>query len=494
MPGDDKKPSSRFDMIAEEMTTEPEMTVVEDLRPVWNGEAIACPQCGNSAFEPLPPTLVSGRPRATCLGCPPPAPVFGLPEGLKLSTNRYRCGSCGRQSQVTMTLSDVNLHCRGCSRLTLHQRVARPSLGDAARRAQQAGEVSYSEYARVKVKQSSKGWLAELMGEDVAAEPESGLVQELTRQGFLEEGGLVDVLVRAGAGEAGQMVENLRRMITLDPAPAQDGEVAAVIENMRRMLGLDDFAVFEQRVRELNMKASLRAEDLCRRTGRTTRGILDALARCSLLRANTLLVCGVSPRHEKDLRQVALAMRSQLKLGYPAEVKPIPSGPDAALIGQIYVDHSYWDSDRRLMGLGDASRQLREKARTDDLRADATRLVSTPLSVGGRSMGSTAITAITATYGDRVVGIVADLDVRSPQSAVISAFTATFKLLSEWLPQLQDRLTLVVAGERRNARIDVMVVGMRRIATAGRVHTHEINAVIDSDPGAVADMLLSALK
>lgn len=116
---DEIKPDPRFMMIAEEMTTEVKPNVIEapsaSVELLFDGASVKCPRCGLGALEPL-----SGR-AVACLACPSPAPAYQLPWSVpSLSVNRYRCCKCGRQAQVTMEISDVNLHCLACKVLTLH--------------------------------------------------------------------------------------------------------------------------------------------------------------------------------------------------------------------------------------------------------------------------------------------------------------------------------------------------------------------------------------
>lgn len=455
MPSDDKKPSSRFDMIAAEMTTEPEMTVVEDLRPVWNGEAVTCPQCGNSAFEPLVP---SGRvPRVACLGCPAPAPTFILAEGVKLSTNRYRCGRCGNQPQVTMTLSEVNLYCRRCTQLTLH---ARQVDGDAARRARTES------VQRVRLPS-----LGELEGEGEGdAEPKTGgLTRELSRQGFFED--------------------SASAPLPRDPTVAM--VVAMVMEKMRATLGLFDFTAFAEGARKANVEANLRAEDLGRRTGRTTRGLLEALARCSLKQARVLFVCGLSPTHEKELRYTVAELRDRLKLDYPTKIQSMPSDPNPAIfdarIGlQVYVDHSYWDGGRR-----------RPNRTLDNILIESNSDRAALVSANGRVVGAAEITAV---FGDLVVGLVREFDIRRLTARPGPSFAASFKLVSTWTPQLQDRLTLAMVAANLvkdfavKENIYVTIISLRRIATSEQTRIHDIDAFIDNLPGAVAGVLRLAGK
>jgi hypothetical protein len=321
------RPRTRFDAIAEEMLEEPRMTVPEEANVVVDEKAFVCPACCLGAFEHL--TRAFNKVMMACLGCPT-NPVYELDRDAEVKTNRYRCGRCGNEPLVTMTLSEVNLYCRRCAQLTLHTRQADPvrstrgatknyDLLDAPR------ELSYS---------SATGW-------------------KIVRPRLTEAARARLDAVVAGviANEARSTpVGRIRRSMSVD----------AMVEAMRVTLGLDDFEEFRAKARKRNADlAVLSGEDLDlkRGSGRTTRGILRALAACFAQEVEVLWVCGHRPLYDDDLRRLCADLRDRLRLAHPVEVRRMPS--DLSIISiirwspgghHVYVDHSFYESrnERRL--------------------------------------------------------------------------------------------------------------------------------------------------
>jgi len=91
-----------------------------------------CPRCGTSAFEP---GFLNGEQKVMCRGCPLPSPIFDTetwgdsvllsPTADGIKTKRYRC-ACRKESDVTIAIDQVNLYCRGCGRLAIHEMLDKP--------------------------------------------------------------------------------------------------------------------------------------------------------------------------------------------------------------------------------------------------------------------------------------------------------------------------------------------------------------------------------
>lgn len=320
---DEKKPN-RFSMIAEEMTVGVEPKVIETPGLLVSGDSVTCSRCGLGAFEPalarlaIANTSVAGVPSVVCLGCPD-NPWYPLPVGLKLGTSRYRCGGCGKQSQVTMTLSDVNVHCIGCGKLTLHvkQVSPTPSLNKKS-----VVDETY-ENALINFGDGSDG-----------ASVFDGAAGMTYRSFGRKSGG------GGGEGDGG--------WIRAAVAKKRVTSEMAVVDRMREKLGLEDFDAFAARSRDANVNAVLRGDyagdDVDRRTGRTTRGLLEALARCAMNRHAQLWVRGGNPRIDDYLRNEATTLRLKLELEFPREIKFRVGLSDRRRLEpddvRVYVDHT----------------------------------------------------------------------------------------------------------------------------------------------------------
>jgi len=321
---EDKRPDARFAMIAEELATEIKPSVIEVV--VTPGLMVdqfgppQCPRCGQaSGLEPLP--VIARAARVACLACPPPAPVYNLIEGVKLDTNRYRCCRCGNQPQVTAAISDINLHCRRCARLTLHAKQVDPTPSP------REGWVSRSELEEARRRPSV---------EDVIARANAPL----------ETFDLEDLAELAGMSWR----EDGASRIVGSKLEADDPLLARGFALLVRLLKLEDFDVFADRACRENAEVrGLRPRDVRRRTGRTWKGVAEALARCGIERAGTLWVKGINQNVDKELRQLTYRWRDELRLGYPNEVLPLPADRDlrGAPAGVILlVDHSYYGASR----------------------------------------------------------------------------------------------------------------------------------------------------
>ncbi len=272
MSGDDKP--SRFAMISEEMINPPELVKVEvNLDPgglTWSGEFTVCPRCKLSAFE-LAPTI-SNQVRILCLGCSPPAPTYFLPEGTEVRVNPYRCCKCGIRARITMTLSEVNLHCRACKQLTLHTRqdpAPKKSTSIMSFLVDEPPKTSLFSWVKVKPEDSPFAW-----------------------DDFDKPSGRQSVDARW---------ENTTLGVPYQPE-TNPRDADKLIEMMRVALKLENFVDYAQKRRLLNaelvVKGAYDGNDIARRTGRTTRGLLETISQCICDNKREIVVRGGSARAE----------------------------------------------------------------------------------------------------------------------------------------------------------------------------------------------------
>lgn len=262
MSGDDKP--SRFAMISEEMINPPELAKVE-ISPdpgglTLGGEVTVCPRCKLGAFE-LAPTI-SYQVRIICLGCPPPAPTYFIPEGTEVRVNPYRCCRCGNRARVTMTLSEVNLHCRACRQLTLHTR-------------------------QVPAPTPTPTYTAEFFERKPNQKPEPV--------------GRIPGFAKSILKWDNFAWDDLTFGISFQPeTKSQDAD--KLVERMRVALKLENFFDYAQKRRlmnaELVVQGAYDGNDIARGTGRTTRGLLEALVQCIIDNKRKIMVRGGSIRAE----------------------------------------------------------------------------------------------------------------------------------------------------------------------------------------------------
>lgn len=383
-------------MIGEEMTTEVRVTVVVPAEPrlVINANGVTCPRCGLGAFEPMSKE-VDGKnvPGILCLACAQQiAAWYPLPDGLKLATNRYRCSSCGVQRQVTMKLSDLNLQCGPpgpCQRLTLHS----IQFETTASFSQFAKEAEFSQFAKEADDQARQrmlavrgaveearrrpadveqtalndglAWLstqpAMLAVRDAAVEEllrPAAEIKRLTRDdSFVGQRSEVERLFATNLdGEGGASWPSIVGSKLPDDSRAHP-QLTRAINGLRILLKLEDFETFARRNENLNLnQRNLRLEDASRRTGRTWRGLVEALARCGIERTQLLCVASASRYFDKEMCNLVLKFRSDLGMSYPKEIR---SMRDEALDMArkmrkfevppnviLYVDHSYYERIR----------------------------------------------------------------------------------------------------------------------------------------------------
>lgn len=324
----DNRPDPRFAMLALELGLEDGFDTIQrplagvvvveptpvpqlDVLRVNLDGSVACPRCGNSAFEPT--NSYTLNPSVACRGCQPPAPTYELPNGFTLKYNRYRCDACGRQAQVTMTLSEVNLYCGGCGRLAIHTR--QPEAQPPA--------------------------------EKKRLSPED---REARRR-------LMNAITRASApvGRRGRsvFVDELNDVLLAD----DDQMLVKLTAAMMSILKLEDFDEYAERRRLANRSSDdpRRYRDEERGTGRTWRGIVELLARHYLTTTRPAVwVLGDSERTDAWLRNEVISMRNELGNEHPSKVTAVPDvaglvrrslRPPSGVM--LFVDHTYYEKGRR---------------------------------------------------------------------------------------------------------------------------------------------------
>lgn len=327
-------------MIALEMSTEVELPtkVVQEVglaeTPTITVEfSGACSMCGLRAFELLPG--LSNEQMIVCLGCPPPAPFRLLNRNAVMSdANRYRCCRCGSRPLVTMTLSDVNLHCRRCGQLTLHERQDDPP--------KTAGK-------RVEPTDAGRRQLIRTIDRVAAS--------------LLEN--------EAGPARASGCTVKFAGVLRFDNDPA----FVQLTRSMMSILGLEDFDAYAARKRGENLASGTDIErdrriglSCDRRTGRTMRGIVALLAHYYFAAESwssrsfplKVWVLGGSESCDKWLLRKVILARNRLGNVRPTTVE---TTPDASTIRRnsrdwappsgvvLLVDHTFYERDRDRAGV-----------------------------------------------------------------------------------------------------------------------------------------------
>jgi DNA-directed RNA polymerase subunit RPC12/RpoP len=299
MPNDDEQ-NQRFAMIAREMrgdfepsAPEPEPERDEPFARGMNN----CPRCGLRALERL--TYGSGMMagEVACLACPPPAPVYGYPAGLVLVTNGYRCARCGNTPQVTMTISEANLHCRNCSQLTLH--VKQPE----------------------KPASTFPGYASKTRA-NIRFQFERTALAVAKSRVFTDE--IYDVRL------------------------ANDPVLVELTRSMISILGLEDFDRYAERKRRENRDNEVK--NTSRQTGRTMRGIVELLARHYFSTATVVWTLGGTSYMSLWLRNEVRDVCNQL-----GRVSTVIEVPPTSLMNleqnqlkpppgvMLLVDHTYFE-------------------------------------------------------------------------------------------------------------------------------------------------------
>lgn len=320
----DRKPDLRFAMIALELTTEVDLPpVLEVADPdvlIVDADGPRCPRCNLRAFEPRTDnrtnagslTLMTAT-VAVCLGCLD-NPALMIPADAVLVTSPYRCERCVVQTQVTMTMTDVNLHCTNCKALTPHVR-------DDVRKLRELGIEAIRD------------------------------LNESNRAPFKKAS--TPIKVRRSVYVNEEDYEYIS-----DNHPALVNSIYA----MRSILQLNDFDEYAEARASLNQKR-IAAGDFPknsnrRQTGRTTRGIVELLARYYLIGKDpVVLVLGSSSKVDDYLRKEVRRTCVRLGRTEALSIKPLIYYSD--LLGMLavdglkpprgcilYVDHSFYEGSR----------------------------------------------------------------------------------------------------------------------------------------------------
>lgn len=396
---------SRFSAVAAEITThiaplkKPSPPVVEKVvaRQLFpevvtvdiNGTPSPCPRCSCQAFTPD-----ENRKQVACRGCPLPSPMFEIeltPGGPGAKAYDYRCCSCGAKSLVTMQLSQLNLYCWGCKKLTLHdlQTVAKAAI-DTDTKKQMIGALygARDKETRVNDPSASRGAGTRVFRGSKATFKFNGIEIggiaediEYTESTFNPDAevpsgnDLVDAIgyslsftTKSESGsDWAQTIAKLSEKVSaaygmtpeqlaekyIAERDAMSTPVAQLMEMFREKLGLMPFAEFEEMQRDENivreqMDFPTDGRNRERRTGRTTRGLLQAIAQFVVSDKRFLCVVGVSERYTRDLWKLAVEMVQKINLARRVDIKPIfPNDFDEEFdYGRsqssiVYVDHSW---------------------------------------------------------------------------------------------------------------------------------------------------------
>jgi len=336
---EDKKTRTRFDAVWEEMTepikpvnkpppgrepVNPHQRYLFDVSVrVENGVVSPCLKCGCQAFTR------DGGSRAICLGCPPPAPTYGIEyiDNSAFCVNDYKCWGCGKQSEVTMTLSQVNLYCLRCKKLTLHDmKVTAPTLATS--------RWIEPESKKTKVFSGSKATFT-FNGKNVGFA--SGV--EVVEYEPLDV--LDDVAKNYIPGK-------YTASITMTLLP--NNPIADLVEEFREKFGLLPFEMFARNQYNENT-LRLAQYDWERRTGRTTRGLIEKIAEFMVSDRRWFFVVGHTERYTMDLANLARDMHSGLNLSREMPVRMISpttfyrDGTEGRSDAVIYIDHT-WNERR----------------------------------------------------------------------------------------------------------------------------------------------------
>lgn len=431
---------NRFAAVVEELTESPpgelEAPIADlsselvDLAP--NGR-LRCLKCTCEAFEPNVVELPDGRPdvKVICRGCPQPMllSIAHIPDGLDvLVTRPYRCWRCNRKSEVTMSISELNLYCSGCRQLTLHERQGgeaydldvnkwRDALDaaeggistktqwkDAIARAEARGvdfdvewggdeskmvdgvsavidattkriasimavpeEVLKPEAVNkpTRVFSGARAYLT-INGEKIAMSDVSALeVSEepgkyaaiIGRNDFLAEGASLTMTFTAVDDTKDRTKEILSALGIIDPDGMRqrvlaslglgDMEESRVVEMYRIALGLQPFTTYASNQYRSSIESGRGERDAIRRTGRTTFGLLRALAKCTIQNSRFLYVTAGNYAADREIIKMATGMRNRVNQTMPrtirrlsdAEKPPVEENTDVV----VYTDHRALD-------------------------------------------------------------------------------------------------------------------------------------------------------
>lgn len=315
--------------------------LVESAEGLTTTEIILCPRCGTGAFEG---GVVAGRPSVSCMGCPLPAPIYQLPDGLTLTTNRYRCEACGKEVRVTMTLSEVNLHCGGCGRLGIHSRMDGPSRSFPDER-----PLRKPEEARRRLTPAARRQLDDAVTRAVNAA--RGALPRAARPSVVVDG-VNDVEIARDDPMMRELTRAMTSILVLEDFDAYADRRRNENSNTCGACGLSRDEHAERVGRSCEAFAVM--PDVERATGRTTRGVVELLARHYLATTNpTVWVLGGSEQADSWLRSTVFDLRNRLGRDHPSRVGVVPNvmeleerglRPPAGVM--LYIDHTYYERGR----------------------------------------------------------------------------------------------------------------------------------------------------
>lgn len=373
--------------------------VFEEVIVVKDGKPSPCPRCRCQAFTPSPDGT-----RVMCRGCPLPAPTYAMDRGgdVPMYTWRYTC-SCQTKSSISIDLAEANFYCTFCNQLSIHAREAQPALAkkDANKLTwNPAVDVAVmvdekSTVTRETVEQIEKALNEYPPAEKLAARwGPSTLPKPTFRLSLREYESLrlsSDTLLARAASTpcyaCGHMPDRHRpacerpdcvclsyvrsdsdyrktRVIDMYARPGTDfgmavtipsgrqlrrvSTIGEVMEAFREKLGLQDYMNYEEYQRNENRRRELRPIDWNRRTGRTTRSLLDAFARCFMNDVKVLFIVAPGIALARQILDTAWSMLGTLNLPCPRQLEAVtPDLLQRALAGRrdadVFNDHTAYE-------------------------------------------------------------------------------------------------------------------------------------------------------
>lgn len=363
----DRKPDQRFAMIAMELTTEislPPMPEVADPNAlIVDADGIRCPRCNLRALMPMTTmwsvaesAQIGGAYSMVCLGCPD-NPVFDTPADVVAFTDAYECEKCGVTPQVTMTMPDLNLYCVRCKSLTPHTRC---SVKEARRSGRD--QASYFEGLRstIKTMMASSPRLPEWDTLELAVQ--TGWFNNIRERSapIDSEPTMRDAPPRQPSREVAPKRWVFVANKIWDSCPDDYPPLVKLTEAIMSVLGLKDWDQHAAAVQRVNVMYRRKQGGSLRGTGRSTRGIVNLLARHYLARNSardpvnpTVWVLGGSSDVDRWLLRKLDDTKNRLNRG-PDAYASVPSDKLGIVCRKLVpppgvmllVDHTFYESDR----------------------------------------------------------------------------------------------------------------------------------------------------
>jgi hypothetical protein len=368
----DDKQRTRFSAVIEELTGPTEPATKVELKAavpefaitfpyvvkVRDGVPSTCPKCDCAVYTPLIDLRRSqGGIAVMCRACPLPPPVYQVELetwtalAVNIKTNPYRCGQCNKNSMVSIAVDRVNLYCEQCRTLTIHGAVTSFPL-----KAQVDDAKTFAELLGFRPSTRDVDTSTFFRGNDSDDE-----LRERVNARLLE--------LRLGMVTATES-RNLSEWNNFDARPSRRSEDRFSFSESigRRTSWQDRIRVLADRFYDIldllpaekwaintrleNVyKFNAKPRDVVRRTGRTTRGLLEALAEVVLKSAGRLFVRGSSATRDKMHVQDAWDFYKRLGLRvaeplHTVSIMPLnardgwrvtDNEPDAV----VFVDHHF---------------------------------------------------------------------------------------------------------------------------------------------------------